>query len=176
MLAVRQIADCFLAQAKEEWGQRQGHPKLQKLCYCEQGFCLAFRREPRFREQLRAWAKGPVVRELRDDHRHARGPLPAPEDCDAGALEPEKRRFLDIVLERFVEYSGAELSRFTHKEAPWQDAYERLKHGKSDVITHESLIEWFSPWPAELDTDEVQPPPSEGPGRLAPANAQGSGE
>ena len=176
MLAVLQVADCFLAQAKEEWGQRQGHPKLQKLCYCAQGFHLAFRREPLFREQLRAWAKGPVVRELRDDHHHARGPLPAPEDYDARALAPKERRFLDIVLERFVEYSGTELSRFTHKEAPWQGTYERLKHSKSDVITHKSLIERFSPWPAELDTDEAQPPPSEEQVRRTPTNAQGSGE
>ena len=170
VLAVLQVADYFLVQA-EERGQRLGHLKLQKLCYYAQGFYLAFRREPLFRERLRAWAYGPVVRELWDVHRYARGPIAAPEDYDAEALSPGERRFLDIVLERFWQYSGTDLSRFSQGEAPWRDAYERLRHGGGDVIAHGSLTEWFGPLLAELGTDEAGPPPGGNPVRLAPANA-----
>ena len=159
-VTVHRVADYFLVRA-EEWGQRLGHLKLQKLCYYAQGFHLAFRREPLFREPLRAWAYGPVVRELWDDHRYARGPLPVPEALDEGAFTPEQRKFLDSVLDRFVEYPAIELARRTHREAPWRDAYERRKHSRDDVITHESLREWFRPRFAELDTAEAPPPPSE---------------
>ena len=170
MLAVLQVAEYFLVQA-EERGQRLGHLKLQKLCYYAQGFYLAFRREPLFREPLRAWAYGPVVRELWDVYRYAQGPIAAPEGYDAEALSPGERRFLDIVLERLWQYSGTDLSQFTHEEAPWRDAYKRLKDGEGDVITHESLTEWFSPLLAALGTDEASPPPGENLVRQVPANA-----
>ena len=159
-VTVHRVADYFLVRVGE-WGQRLGHLKLQKLCYYAQGFYLAFRREPLFREPLRAWAYGPVVRELWDAHRYARGPLPVPEDFGDEALTPGQRKFLDIVLDRFVEYSGTQLSRFTHEEPPWRDAYERLKHGGDDIITNDSLREWFRPLIADLDTAEAPPPPSD---------------
>ena len=153
---VHQVADYFLT--------RSGpltHMKLQKLCYYAQGFYLAFRREPLFGEPLRAWAYGPVVRELWDRFRYTRSFLDIPEDSGAEAFTPEQRKFLGIVLARFGEYPAIELSRMTHEEAPWRDAYERRKHSWDDVITHESLIEWFGPRFVELDTAEAPAPPSE---------------
>ena len=153
-VTVHRVADYFLTR-----GAPLTHMKLQKLCYYAQGFYLAFRREPLFREPLRAWAYGPVVRELWDRFRYTRSFLDAPEDSSAEAFTPEQRKFLDIVFARFVEYSGAQLSRFTHEEPPWRDAYERLKHGGGDIITNESLREWFRPLIAELDTAEEAPPP-----------------
>ena len=160
MHSVRQVADYFLVRA-DEWSWRLGHLKLQELCYYAQGFYLAFRREPLFREPLRAWAYGPVSRELRDRFRDARGPLDVPADFDGDEFTPEEREFLDIVLERFVEYPAIELARMTRREAPWRDAWERLKHSRDDIITDESLIEWFRPRFAEIDTAEAPPPPSE---------------
>ena len=155
LATVHQVADYFLTRSAT-----LTHMKLQKLCYYAQGFYLAFRREPLFREPLRAWAYGPVVRELWDRFRYARGHLAPPEDFDEEAFTPEQRKFLGIVWARFGEYPAIELSRMTHEEAPWRDAYARLKRTRDDVITHESLIEWFGPRFVELDTAEAPAPPS----------------
>ena len=160
MLTVHQAADYLVAQAAEH-GDRLDHVKLQRLCYFAQGFHLALWGQRLFGEQLRAWAYGPVTSELRDRFGDLRGPLPLPADRTHESLTTEQRSFLDIVLARFREYPGPELSRMTQHDAPWREAYANLKHGQGDAISDESLVDWFRPWLHELDTSEAPPPPTE---------------
>ncbi|MBQ1164076.1 DUF4065 domain-containing protein, partial [Streptomyces sp. A73] len=42
--------------------------KLQKLCYFAYGYHLAWEGRPLFREPFEAWANGPVVYDLYDQH------------------------------------------------------------------------------------------------------------
>ncbi len=44
--------------------------KLEKLVYYSQAWHLAWHRRPLFPETIEAWALGPVIRHLYDQHRH----------------------------------------------------------------------------------------------------------
>ena len=160
MLSVHQVADYLLVRASEQ-GRPLDHVKVQRLCYFVQGFYLAFRDQPLFGEPLRAWDDGPVTRELSDRFGNVSGPVPVPDDFNAGSLTPEHREFLDMVVYRFGDHPSTELARMTRADDPWRDAYNRSKHGRGDIITHESLADWFRPWLHELDTREAPPPPSD---------------
>jgi uncharacterized phage-associated protein len=112
-----------------------GTLKLHKLLYFMQCCHLATRAEPLVREEMRAWAKGPVVAELWADEKHQR-PRPA-----RMALTTEQLATIDYVLDRYGKLSGEDLVRLTHGEGPWRDVSER--DDGDDVITHEAMRAWF---------------------------------
>ena len=159
MLTVDQVADYFLVLADSRY-QRLDHLKLQKLCYFAQGFYMAFRKEPLFKEQLRAWGSGPAVRELYDQHHRQRGPLPVP-TFDEESITHEQRQVIEAVLSRFGEYPSAELAKMTKGDMPWLEAYERRRWTKDDVIEQSAMTYWFKRRFADLDSGEAPPPPSE---------------
>ena len=184
-VSVHQVADFFLRRAGE-WGYRVSHLKLQKLCWFAQGFYLGMRREPLFREQLRAWPDGPVVRELADRYggksvwlEHCPLPDPAFEDGafrDFKAMFTDDQiKFLSIVLARFVEYPAMELKRFAMHDEPYLEARRRLKLRRLDaalagagqcddedwdVIPHHAMIAYFKEHIADLSNAEAPAPPS----------------
>jgi len=139
MPSVLDVAQYILAQKGEMTAM-----KLQKLVYYSQAWSLVWDEEPLFPEKIRAWANGPVVRELYDVHsgrfKIARIPNGRP-----SKLTSEQRDTIDVVLEYYGEKPAQWLSDLTHMEAPWKDARTGLKPGERGdrVITHAAMAEYY---------------------------------
>lgn len=115
-----------------------GTVKMHKLLYYCQGIHLARFDRAMFRERIEAWTNGPVVAELWRAHKYDHEP-PAPVDLTANDLE-----IVDFVVSQYGGYTGRQLIRKTHLEAPWIDASERdeLADGNKEVSV-ESLTRYF---------------------------------
>lgn len=126
MASVRDVAAYILAKDAP-----MSAMKLQKLCYFAYGYHLAWDDRQLFPERFEAWANGPVVRELYDQHRGQfrldRGDI----DGDPSELDDDERESVNIVLENFRAYSAQELSTMSHQPGPWLDARKRA--GVSDL-------------------------------------------
>lgn len=118
--------------------------KLQKLCYYSQGWSLAWDEVPLFEEGIQAWANGPVVRRLFDQHR---GSFTVSEIAggDPSKLGPDARATIDAVLSGYGQLSGQQLSDKTHKERPWLDARGDLPPGtpSENLIDLEVMQDYF---------------------------------
>lgn len=118
--------------------------KLQKLVYYSQAWALVWDEEPLFEERIEAWANGPVVRELYNEHRgwFRVGKWPK---GDASALSTAQRETVDAVLRAYGPRPAHALSELSHSEAPWKDARKGLAPGErgSREITHASMAEYY---------------------------------
>lgn len=131
--------------------------KLQKLVYYAQAWAAASG-EPLFDDTIKAWAQGPVVPALFQEHqglRHvAASDLPAPA---AGAeLGERERALVDRVLEHYGDLPAAYLSQLTHHERPWREARAGgAQHGHgSPAIPLAALRDFYAGrTPEDLDTE-----------------------
>lgn len=117
-----------------------GLVKLHKLLYYVQGWHLASRGQPLFREEIRAWSNGPVVAELWANEKHER-PRPASQP-----LGDEHSATIDYVVNRYGHLTGNELIRLTHAEDPWRNVSESDAGFTvmDPVIELESMRHWFA--------------------------------
>ncbi len=99
--------------------------KLQKLCYYAQAWSLVFDDAALFSQKIRAWANGPVVRELFEVHR-GKYTVDAWPRGDSSHLSPAQRATIDAVLDAYGGRSGQQLSVMTHRERPWIEARDGL--------------------------------------------------
>lgn len=118
--------------------------KLQKLVYYSQAWHLVWDSAPLFNDRIEAWANGPVVPTLYDNHR---GKFIV-EDWSLGnpkTLMKNERETVDAVIAEYGELSPAELSNLTHRELPWRDARAGLAPGErsSIEISHSSMAEYY---------------------------------
>jgi uncharacterized phage-associated protein len=119
--------------------------KLQKLVYYCQAWSLVWDEKPLFPECIRAWASGPVVRELYDLHKgtfkisHLR-------KGNVENLEPDEKETIVAVLRAYGGQSAQWLSDLTHMEKPWSDARRGVSPGQScdEEITLASMHEYYS--------------------------------
>lgn len=118
--------------------------KLQKLVYYCQGWSLAWDDEPIFDEAIQAWANGPVVYELFDQHRGkfrvSSWPL-----GDSSHLTKDQKETIDAVLSSYGSMSGQQLIEKTHSERPWKHARRNLPEGAygNDVIELDVMQDFF---------------------------------
>lgn len=104
--------------------------KLQKLAYYSQAYSLVTTGYPLFNEGFQAWRNGPVCPELFALHRGKflirKGELvlPSAEKLNEDSLTDGQKLIVEKVCEKFVGYSGSDLSAMTHHEDPWKDAYD----------------------------------------------------
>ncbi|NPU99971.1 MAG: DUF4065 domain-containing protein [Brevinematales bacterium] len=121
--------------------------KLQKLLYYAQAYSLVWDEQPIFNEEIQAWANGPVVKELFNEHV---GKLNIDSTLlkrgDLHNLSNEQIATIDAVLETYNQYSGQELSFMTHREDPWINARKGLgPHEKCDrVISLGDMADYYS--------------------------------
>lgn len=113
------IADWFLANVDRQSGDSITHLKLQKLVYYAQAWHLANFNKPLFREDLQAWAHGPVAPSLWDRYKD-KGWNALPSPGVRPALSAELERFLKKVLVNYGKYEAKFLEDLTHKEQPWK--------------------------------------------------------
>ncbi len=118
--------------------------KLQKLVYYSQAWSLVWDERPLFAERIEAWANGPVVRDLYNEHRGQFEVSSWPRG-DARALTPEEQETVLAVLGTYGDKSSQWLSDLTHMERPWIDAREGLPPGARGEreITHASMAEYY---------------------------------
>ncbi|WP_291362917.1 Panacea domain-containing protein [Acetobacter sp. UBA5411] len=116
----------------DEASDRPSLLKIQKLLYYVQAWHLALHDKPMFNGKFQAWVHGPVNRHIYDrfkgtkllySHISVKDVLYP--DCNDQLTDVE-REHIDEVLENYGEFSGAQLERLTHTEAPWLSARGRL--------------------------------------------------
>jgi uncharacterized phage-associated protein len=119
--------------------------KLQKLVYYSQAWSLVWDEAPLFDEPIEAWANGPVVRALYNEHcgeySRSRWPL-----GKLGNLSRKQRETIDAVLRFYGGKSGQWLSDLTHLEDPWRDARAGLPPNRRSNrrITHGAMSDYYS--------------------------------
>jgi len=118
--------------------------KLQKLLYYCQAWSLVWDEAPLFSEDIEAWASGPVVREMFEEHRNmfyidrASG--------DPSRLSPKQCETIDSILSYYGDKSSQWLSDLTHMEDPWKNKRVGLAPGERSnrIISHAEMAEYYS--------------------------------
>lgn len=120
--------------------------KVQKLVYYSQVWSLVWTERQLFREQIEAWANGPVVPSLYRLHRGHFKVSPGFFDGDPSKLNEEQRDVIDRVLRFYGDKDPQWLSNLTHLELPWKNARSGVGNGEfgTNVITKESIIEYYT--------------------------------
>jgi len=123
--------------------------KLQKLVYYCQAWSIVWDEEALFKEEIEAWANGPVVKELYEEHRgmyEIKINSKVAKLGDVTKLTKEQIDTIDAVLEYYNGMSPQEISDLTHAEDPWQNARMGLPDGErgDQIITKASLEEYYS--------------------------------
>jgi uncharacterized phage-associated protein len=121
--------------------------KLQKLVYYSQAWSLVWDEKPLFDERIEAWASGPVVPQLYQEHRGVF--LISSSELGKGNpdnLELVQKETIDAVLEVYGDKPAQWLADLTHMEKPWNDAREgiHIGHNCSNEITLASMAEYYS--------------------------------
>lgn len=120
--------------------------KLQKLCYYSQAWSLVWDDKPLFDEEFRAWASGPVCRELFCATQGQFAVVAADEKRgDSGRLTANQKDTIDKVLEYYAPHDAQWLSRLTHLEDPWKQARAGLPLGVGSdrIVTKESMAIYY---------------------------------
>lgn len=118
--------------------------KLQKLLYYCQAWSLVWDEEPLFHEQIEAWASGPVVREVFEEHRNMFNISQI--SGDPSKLSPKQKETIDSVLSFYGDKPSQWLSDLTHMEDPWKNARVGLAPGvrSNQVISHAAMMEYYT--------------------------------
>ncbi len=117
--------------------------KLQKLAYYCQAWHLVWEDRPLFEDRIEAWANGPVVRTLYEQHR---GRFSVDRwEGDPNLLDAGERESIEAVLRTYGDKTGHWLSELTHQERPWIEAREGLAPGErgNNEITHTAMVEYY---------------------------------
>lgn len=93
--------------------------KLQKLVYYCQAWSLVWDEKPLFKEDIEAWANGPVVRELFNYHR-GQYQISSVLIGNPDLLDDQQRETIDAILDYYGNKSSQWLSDLTHMEDPWK--------------------------------------------------------
>lgn len=120
--------------------------KLQKLTYYCQAWSLAWTGKELFKEKFQAWTNGPVNKDL---FKYFQGEFlvhGVSSNKLTNSLSADEKERIDAVLEGYAQFSGAVLSSFTHKEAPWKETRGDLPEGApcSKVISNKLMQDYYS--------------------------------
>lgn len=118
--------------------------KLQKLVYYTQAWHLVWDDKALFREEIEAWANGPVVRRLYKAHK-GKYRIDRILGGKIRNLGESERETIDIVLEHLGDKSSQWLSDLTHLELPWREARQGMRDGErgATIISKEKLAEYY---------------------------------
>lgn len=121
--------------------------KLHKLLYYCQAWHLVWEDKPLFKEDIEAWANGPVIRELFNFHQ---GMYWAdPNQITLGTpykLNDVQKEDIDRVLAFYGSKTSQWLIDQTHIEAPWRNARKGMLPNErgNRIIPLESISEYYS--------------------------------
>lgn len=123
--------------------------KLHKLLYYCQAWSLVWDERPLFAQEIQAWANGPVVPIVYQQHK---GQFKvAPKDPwaqkgDIRRLTKEQKDTIDAVLRFYGSKSPDYLIRLTHNEDPWREARRDVPIGErsNNIISTSSMAEYYA--------------------------------
>lgn len=120
--------------------------KLQKLCYYSQAWSLVWDDLPLFDEEFRAWANGPVCKELFKQTQGNFLVSAADEPGNSSNLTDSQKDTIEIVLQHYGDKNAQWLSQLSHMEEPWRKARVGLNpgEGSDNIISKESMAEYYS--------------------------------
>lgn len=134
---------------QHEAGRRIDKMQLQKLLYLVQGAHMAWFGEKAFNGSFRAYRYGPVERGVERTYSSAApgsDPLPGPRGGDPTRLPATVSDTVDAILDRFGNWSGPDLERFTKAAgSPWHQARgdRPPDEASSETIRDEAMLPWF---------------------------------
>lgn len=134
--------------------------KLQKILYFIQAFFLVSteKHEPCFKEKIEAWDFGPVVPEAYYEYKQY-GSCDIPPiktyiipdyknlwnsqkiNYDDTVITSNDKYLINLVIDKFADYSATDLVSLTHKQSPWINAYESHKNNE---ITIKAIKDFFN--------------------------------
>ncbi len=119
--------------------------KLQKLVYYCQAWSLVWDEKPLFKEKILAWANGPVVKELYNQHKGLFYVKEVAKGC-LDRLSVNQKDRIDHVLKAYGDKTAQWLSDLTHMEEPWIEARKGLKLGERGEaeIRLSTMLEYYS--------------------------------
>lgn len=144
------IADYFLSRDEGREDADVTQMKLHKLMYLAQANFLSSVDNRLFASDIEAFEHGPVIKELYPHFRHyGRSVIVVASDEAAwqakdsvrNHLPQDTKEFLDLVWEKYGDYSASELRKLTHSQSPWLHAYKSgHRHCKID---DDSMKDWY---------------------------------
>ena len=119
--------------------------KLHELVYYGQAWSLGLRDVTLFSAPIHAWARGPVVFELLEQHRN-RYTVKRVTSGSAEALSGDDVEFLDAMLTGYRKLGSRKLTELTRSEAPWRLARAAVAStdDPSAEITVEHMREYYA--------------------------------
>jgi uncharacterized phage-associated protein len=119
--------------------------KLQKLVYYCQAWSLVWDESPLFKERILAWANGPVVKELYNQHKGMFYIKELPKGSSSH-LSKNQQDSIDHVLLAYGDKTAQWLSDLTHLEQPWISARKGLLPGERGeaIISLGIMHEYYS--------------------------------
>jgi len=124
--------------------------KLQKLVYYCQAWSLVWDERPLFRENIEAWANGPVVRELFNYHR-GQYTITSVMIGNPDLLNENQKDTIAAVLDYYGNKSSQWLSDLTHIEDPWRltrTGLPEMQRGNR-VIRLDTILDYYGSLPPE---------------------------
>ena len=116
------------------------HLKLQKLLFYCDAYHLAYFDRELVSDKFEAWVHGPVCRKVYDSFKdksvlyadisycYNEGDIDV--DAEFERLTSDQKSLLNDILSTLSTWTGLELERATHSEAPWRNA--RIGYGEAD--------------------------------------------
>ena len=117
--------------------------KLQKLAYYSQAWHLVWEEDPLFPDPIQAWANGPVIYSLYNEHR---GQFSVSDwDGKPDELTEAESTSIDAVLDAYGSFTAHQLSEMTHREDPWLNARAGIADGarSTAIISTASMHEYY---------------------------------
>lgn len=109
--------------------------KLQKILYFIQAYFLICSGKPCFCEKVEAWDFGPVIPDVYRIYKQYGGTdiprIPEKEPCLA---QSDKER-INKVVDKFADYSAADLTEITQKQLPWMEVYAPKKNNEISTVS-----------------------------------------
>ena len=130
------------------------HLKLQKLLYYCQACHLAMEEEELFSEEILALPYGPFEQTVYDKyHTHGQAIIPPNNGYDGviDGVKEESYSVISSVLEHYGHLSAIALMQRTHREDPWQDAFEK---GVRTIISKETMRKYYKRFVTYSDSSE----------------------
>jgi uncharacterized phage-associated protein len=136
------IANYFVGKSIET-GVELTPMKLLKLVYISHGWFMGYNETPLISDAVLAWKYGPVIRPVYSNFKkYCKSQILSPIDIngDFSISEGEEKtdcndvnKFLDVVWDKYKNYSGIDLSALTHQQgSPWHQTVMNL--GVESVI------------------------------------------
>lgn len=119
--------------------------RLQKLLYFIQAYFLYSFGKACFKDEIEAWAFGPVVPEVYHKYKkYGAGSIPYLnyDGAEIFNINNSDKEAINLVIKKLSKYSVYDLVEATHKQGPWESVYD--KNTRSAIISKESIKDYFN--------------------------------